>query len=58
MSNRAPLLSWMAAVDTSQHPTPDGSCIRDYIHVTDLVGAHVLAMQHLSNPPALFNVGR
>jgi UDP-arabinose 4-epimerase len=48
----------MAAVDTSQHPTPDGSCIRDYIHVTDLVGAHVLAMQHLSNPPALFNVGR
>jgi UDP-glucose 4-epimerase len=29
------------------YPTPDGTCIRDYIHVTDLVDAHVLALGHL-----------
>jgi UDP-arabinose 4-epimerase len=28
-------------------PTPDGTCIRDYIHVTDLADAHVKALQHL-----------
>eukprot|EP00051_Salpingoeca_urceolata_P034837 m.26976 g.26976 ORF g.26976 m.26976 type:complete len:395 (-) comp8399_c0_seq1:31-1215(-) len=29
------------------HPTPDGTAVRDYIHVTDLVAAHVLVMQAL-----------
>ena len=29
------------------YPTPDGSCVRDYIHVTDLVRAHVSALEHL-----------
>ena len=29
------------------YPTPDGTCIRDYIHVSDLAAAHVLALQHL-----------
>jgi UDP-arabinose 4-epimerase len=29
------------------YDTPDGTCIRDYIHVTDLARAHVLAMEHL-----------
>lgn len=31
----------------SDYPTPDGTCIRDYIHVKDLANAHVLALQHL-----------
>ncbi|WP_332248531.1 UDP-glucose 4-epimerase GalE [Desulfovibrio sp. 6_1_46AFAA] len=31
----------------SDYPTPDGSCIRDYIHVSDLAFAHVLAMERL-----------
>ncbi len=31
----------------SQHPTPDGSCIRDYIHVQDLCEAHLLALKRL-----------
>ena len=29
------------------YPTPDGTCLRDYIHVTDLARAHVLAVEHL-----------
>lgn len=29
------------------YPTPDGTCIRDYIHVTDLAAAHVLAVERL-----------
>lgn len=33
----------------SDYPTPDGTCIRDYIHVNDLAEAHVLALRHLSN---------
>lgn len=33
------------------YPTPDGTCIRDYIHVTDLASAHLLALEHvLTNP--------
>jgi UDP-arabinose 4-epimerase len=31
------------------YPTPDGTCIRDYIHVADLARAHVLAARHLLN---------
>ena len=31
----------------NDYPTPDGTCIRDYIHVTDLAAAHVDALRHL-----------
>ena len=31
----------------SNYPTPDGTCVRDYIHVSDLADAHVRALQHL-----------
>ncbi len=34
-------------VHGNDYPTPDGSCIRDYIHVQDLADAHVLAMEYL-----------
>jgi UDP-glucose 4-epimerase len=33
----------------TDYPTEDGSCVRDYIHVTDLVRAHVNALAHLRN---------
>jgi UDP-glucose 4-epimerase len=32
----------------TDYPTPDGTCIRDYIHVSDLISAHMLALTHLS----------
>lgn len=40
-------------------PTPDGTCIRDYVHVSDLADAHVLALQYLmdGNPSAALNLG-
>jgi UDP-glucose 4-epimerase len=31
----------------SDYPTPDGTCIRDYVHIADLSGAHLLALQAL-----------
>ncbi|MBB4039429.1 UDP-glucose 4-epimerase [Microvirga flocculans] len=31
----------------TDYPTPDGTCIRDYIHVSDLIAAHMLALNHL-----------
>jgi len=31
----------------NDYPTPDGTCVRDYIHVTDLVAAHLDALKHL-----------
>lgn len=41
----------------TKFPTRDGTCIRDYIHVTDLVDAHVAVLPKLANPPVLYNVG-
>ncbi|HWG19606.1 MAG TPA: UDP-glucose 4-epimerase GalE [Terracidiphilus sp.] len=40
------------------YPTPDGTCIRDYIHVSDLAEAHLLALDALeSNSRLIFNLG-
>lgn len=43
----------------SRHPTPDGSCIRDYIHVQDLCTAHLLAMEKLQagGRSTVYNLG-
>ena len=43
----------------TDYPTPDGTCVRDYIHVNDLADAHVKALDHLAAGKASFavNVG-
>ncbi|MBF0460825.1 MAG: UDP-glucose 4-epimerase GalE [Magnetococcales bacterium] len=43
----------------TDYPTPDGTAIRDYIHVTDLADAHVMALAALSADPVndCFNLG-
>jgi UDP-glucose 4-epimerase len=43
----------------TDYDTPDGTCIRDYIHVTDLIAAHVDALDHLrgGGPSAVYNCG-
>lgn len=43
----------------TDYETPDGTCIRDYVHVSDLVDAHVLGLKWLENggPNKVFNLG-
>lgn len=43
----------------TDYPTRDGTCVRDYIHVEDLIDAHMLALDYLraGNPSAAFNLG-
>lgn len=43
----------------TDYPTPDGTCIRDYIHVMDLADAHILGLEYLlqSGDSAAFNLG-
>jgi UDP-glucose 4-epimerase len=42
----------------TDYPTPDGTCIRDYVHVYDLAQAHILAMQAIRPGKGLvFNLG-
>ena len=47
------------AVFGTDYPTKDGTCIRDYIHVTDLAAAHILAVKYLmaGNKSDIFNLG-
>lgn len=43
----------------TDYPTPDGTCIRDYIHVLDLADAHIRALKYLKNKNTseVFNLG-
>ena len=43
----------------TDYPTPDGTCVRDYIHVEDLIDAHMLALEYLKreNTSNAFNLG-
>lgn len=48
----------------NDYPTPDGTCLRDYVHVVDLADVHLMAMTYLSadkyscDSPRILNVGR
>lgn len=43
----------------TDYDTPDGTCLRDYIHVKDLASAHILALNHLVKGGAsrVYNLG-
>jgi len=43
----------------NDYPTPDGTCVRDFIHVTDLAAAHLAALQalELERPSTAYNLG-
>ena len=42
----------------TDYPTPDGTCIRDYVHVTDLAAAHILALESASDGGSgIYNLG-
>jgi UDP-glucose 4-epimerase len=62
MSGREPYLQ----IFGDDYPTPDGTCIRDYIHVSDLADAHVLGLERLLRlresdqpvtAPLIYNLG-
>jgi UDP-glucose 4-epimerase len=47
-----------ASIYGTDYPTPDGTCIRDYIHIADLVSAHLLALEALgSHDRLVYNLG-
>lgn len=48
-----------AAIYGTDYPTPDGTCLRDYIHVSDLAVAHTLALEALraGSPSTVYNLG-
>jgi UDP-glucose 4-epimerase len=41
----------------TDYPTPDGTCIRDYVHVSDLAAAHLLAIDRTETASGVYNLG-
>jgi len=52
MGTRPPL-----TVFGTDYPTPDGTCIRDYIHVSDLADAHIRVLERLETGSVHYNIG-
>ena len=44
-------------VNGGDYDTPDGTCIRDYVHVSDLASAHLLALERLDDGSVTYNLG-
>ncbi len=45
------------AIFGDDYPTPDGTCVRDYVHVVDLAQAHILALHALDGGSRTYNLG-
>jgi UDP-glucose 4-epimerase len=55
---KAALAGTPVSVFGTDYPTPDGSCVRDYVHVIDIAQAHVLALEKLdAMKAAAYNLG-
>ncbi len=56
---RANILGEPFTINGTDYPTPDGTCIRDYIHVSDLADAHIAALTYLreGGETRVFNCG-
>lgn len=46
-----------AVIFGDDYPTPDGTCVRDYIHVSDLAQAHLLALERTASASGVYNLG-
>jgi UDP-glucose 4-epimerase len=46
-----------ALIFGADYPTRDGTCVRDYVHVTDLAQAHILALGALDRGSRVYNLG-
>jgi UDP-glucose 4-epimerase len=44
-------------INGDDYPTPDGTCVRDYVHVADLADAHIAALEALPDVQGSFNLG-
>lgn len=63
-NNLMPLITQVAAgqreklyIFGSDYPTPDGTCLRDYIHVVDIAKGHLAALEHLRRGVHAYNLG-
>ena len=45
------------SINGNDYPTPDGTCIRDYVHVTDLAAAHILSLTAIDEQSRVYNLG-
>lgn len=52
-------LGWRSHVDVfgSDYPTPDGTCVRDYVHVCDIADVHIRVLELLDKRSCQFNIG-
>jgi len=46
-----------AAIYGDDYPTPDGTCVRDYVHVSDLARAHLLGLERTEAGSGVYNLG-
>ena len=44
-------------INGNDYPTPDGTCIRDYVHVTDLAAAHIVCLKAIDEQSRVYNLG-
>ena len=44
-------------ISGNTYPTPDGTCIRDYVHIKDIARAYIMALEHMETASGVYNLG-